>query len=186
MPGGNASKETVLGFMTVVDGEHGVLGGYLLLNGTGRPLEFHCTMPLKPNRAQEILYGPTLKPYLYGDQIAPALVGKASSKVSVLLTDSPDVLAVRATLKIPVVVVAAADGDVAGPGAAGLRLWRVDAEHPGRTLKTFHIGNTAMAVAEEFAADATAATAALQPLGTFDFHEPFGRIREAIDEAGRA
>ena len=54
-----------LGFLTVVEhAELGLLGGYLLLNAAGRPLEFHCTAPVKPNRAQEILYGPTLRPYL--------------------------------------------------------------------------------------------------------------------------
>ena len=50
-----------LGFLTVVEHpQHGLFGGYLLLNHGGRPLEFHCTAPIKPNRAQEILYGPTL------------------------------------------------------------------------------------------------------------------------------
>ena len=63
-----------IGFMTVVESaEHGFFGGYLVLNHTGRPLEFHCTAPVRPNRAQEILYGPTLKPYLYGEQIGKTL-----------------------------------------------------------------------------------------------------------------
>ena len=53
-----------LGFLTVVENaELGLLGGYLLLNAAGRPLEFHCTAPVKPSRTQEILYGPTLQPF---------------------------------------------------------------------------------------------------------------------------
>jgi hypothetical protein len=66
-----------IGFLTVVEHDlHGLFGGYLLLNETGRPLEFHCTAPVKPNRAQQILYGPTLKPFLYGEQIGATLVNK--------------------------------------------------------------------------------------------------------------
>ena len=57
-----------IGFLTVTEhAEHGLFGGYLILNVSGRPLEFHCTAPLKPSRAQEILYGPTLRPFLFGD-----------------------------------------------------------------------------------------------------------------------
>ena len=44
----------------------------MLLNLAGRPLEFHCTAPVKPNRVQQILYGPSLQPYLYGEQIGPS------------------------------------------------------------------------------------------------------------------
>src|SRR5438067_12582257 len=85
-----------LGFLTVVENaELGLLGGYLLLNAAGRPLEFHCTAPVKPNRTQEILYGPTLKPYLYGEQIGRTLLEKSKLKPIIVCTDSEPVLAVR-------------------------------------------------------------------------------------------
>ena len=55
-------RSAAIGFYTVVPHEqHGLFGGLLVLNHNGRPLEFHCTAPLKPNRAQEILYGATLE-----------------------------------------------------------------------------------------------------------------------------
>ena len=70
---------TALGFLTVVEQDPlGLVGGYLLLNGAGRPLEFHCTAPVKPNRAQQILFGPTLAPYLYGEQIGQTLIAKGA------------------------------------------------------------------------------------------------------------
>ena len=60
-----------LGFLTILEHEeHGLVGGYLLFTTAGRPLEFHCTAPVKPNRAQQILFGPTLESYLYGEQMA--------------------------------------------------------------------------------------------------------------------
>ena len=52
----------------------------VLLNAAGRPLEFHCTAPIKPNRAQEILYGPTLESFLYGEQIGQTLIGQSNFK----------------------------------------------------------------------------------------------------------
>ncbi len=64
-----------IGFLSVIEhDELGLFGGYLVLNMAGRPLEFHCTSPVRPNRAQEILYGPTLRPFLFGEQIGQALL----------------------------------------------------------------------------------------------------------------
>ena len=52
----DAKSKPALGFLTVVEHpQYGLFGGYLVLNLAGRPLEFHCTAPIKPNRAQEIL-----------------------------------------------------------------------------------------------------------------------------------
>jgi len=56
-PGGDGA---VFGFLTAVDSPlHGLFGGYLVVDSLGRPLEFHCTAPVKVSRAQQILYGPT-------------------------------------------------------------------------------------------------------------------------------
>jgi len=57
------------------------------------PLEFHCTAPVKPNRAQQILYGPTLEPYLFGEQIGQSLLSKAAVEPEVICTDRPPALA---------------------------------------------------------------------------------------------
>ncbi|MCA9043520.1 MAG: hypothetical protein KDA69_04320, partial [Planctomycetaceae bacterium] len=51
-----------LGFLQVTLTPSGYVGGLLVTNRQGRPLEFQCTTPVQPNRTQEILYGPTLKP----------------------------------------------------------------------------------------------------------------------------
>ena len=69
-----ARSVPAIGFLTAVEhAEYGFFGGYLIVNAAGRPLEFHCTAPVKATRAQEILYGPTLRDYLY-EQIAPAQI----------------------------------------------------------------------------------------------------------------
>lgn len=102
----NSSISQNLGFLTVIDHEiFGLVGGYLILNPTGRPLEFHCTSPVKPNRAQEILYGNTLEPYLYGEQIARVLLSRAKTPTRFVLTDAAAVLAAYEWIDKPLVYV---------------------------------------------------------------------------------
>ncbi|MGL6225241.1 MAG: hypothetical protein ACRC10_01290 [Thermoguttaceae bacterium] len=102
-----SGKNVQLGFMTVIEHPRfGMVGGFLVLTLVGRPVEFHCTAPVRPNRAQEILYGNTLKPYLYGEQIAQVLLRRAKSDLALVLTDQPAVLAVQDSSDIPVLYVA--------------------------------------------------------------------------------
>jgi hypothetical protein len=63
----------------------------------GRPLEFHCTEPVQPSRAQQILFGPTLRDFLCGEQIGGALLAKCKLPIAVLLApDEPTAGAGRA------------------------------------------------------------------------------------------
>lgn len=183
-----------LGFLTVCEHEGGLFGGYLVLNTNGRPLEFHCTAPVRPNRAQVILYGPTLKPYLYGEQIGQALLEKAKSQPLLIFTDAEAVLAVRDFIEWPVVYVPTAEPD---PPPAALEAvpsgLRVDAAHApsgaphSAKLHQFHMGPQPLAVLPNHADDEPEIVRRWQPYcADFDVQEPFGRIREAIDEARRS
>src|SRR5580693_507018 len=99
----HARSQAAWGFLTVLSSdEQGLIGGYLVLNSSGRPLEFHCTAPIKPNRAQQILYGPTLEPYLFGEQIGRALVTKSTAPPLVICTDLRPAMAVRPLVNAPV------------------------------------------------------------------------------------
>jgi hypothetical protein len=181
-----------LGFLTVLEHEtDGLFGGYLILNMAGRPLEFHCTAPIRANRAQEILYGPTLQPYLYGEQIGQTLLDKAKVPPLVVCTDRPAALAVREWVDVPVALVVARDDDIsAGPGdtpeaASAGEHWRVDAPHiAAYPLCHFRVGSNRLAVAERSAADRDVIAERLRDVAdSFDLAEPFCRIREAIEEA---
>ncbi len=168
-----------IGFLTVTEHASGLFGGYLLLNLLGRPLEFHCTTPVKPSRAQEILYGPTLEPYVCGELIGPALLAKAFHQPQLVLTDRPAMLALRMQSGTPLAL-------VRSPEAAPV--WRRDEPHtmPSPALATFRFGENALAVDPLFVADREAALVRLQQVGeAFDLSEPFERIREAIEEAQR-
>lgn len=182
---GEQESHQTLGFYTVLEHEHlGYVGGYLLLNAAGRPLEFHCTAPLKPSRSQQILFGPTLDAYLYGEQIGQTLLGKAEPAASVY-TDVELALAVRDYVSMPVALVLAAEDGAASPAPAASD-WRVDTRRRRtRSLRSFSCGRNHLAVPEERPADVETITARLESLAQFDLHEPFTRIREAVAEAQR-
>ncbi len=99
-------RPTHLGFLTAMgDPVRGVVGGFLVLNLVGRPTEFHCTAPVRPNRAQEILYGATLEGFLCGEQIARALVGRSKTEFAAILTNNPNMLTAGNSLNAPLAMV---------------------------------------------------------------------------------
>lgn len=173
--GGNrapAARDLLVGFLTIVERpEAGYFGGYLVLNAAGRPVEFHCSAPLRANRAQEILYGPTLRPYLCGELIAATLLSKAKSKAAFVCTDCEDVIPARGGIAFPLVLVADSEDGHVPTEDTGLQ---------------FSHGGVQVLAAAEFQADRAIVQARLQTLGeAFDLREPFERIRLAIDEAQR-
>ena len=81
-------RAITFGYLTIVHVEAiGHCGGLLLVNSLGRPIEFHCTAPVQENRAQRILYGKTYESFLYCEQIALALIGKAKTSVDILFIE---------------------------------------------------------------------------------------------------
>lgn len=195
MEAGQAAP-AALGFLTVVEQpDLGLCGGYLLLNRAGRPLEFHCTTPVKANRAQEILYGPTLGPYLYGELIAAALIQKSKISPLAVLTDQPAVLAAQAQTRCPLAWVQDdAEASVheqeekaAAAAARSNSILRRDSAHSALPrMVSLTIGRRRLAIVagqenarEELARHVSAIDEDL------DLREPFDRIREAIEEAQR-
>ena len=173
MAASNSKSLPSIGFVTIDEHQqHGLFGGYLILNVHGRPLEFHCTAPVNPNRAQEILYGPTLKPFLYGEQIAHTLVTKAKIKPQIICTDIQDVLAVGDLVDMPAVLVFDESND--------------ENSSPIQTssLFCFRIMDLQVAVHRSKSADQQRATTILEGLAEgLDLCEPFSRIRDALSEA---
>jgi hypothetical protein len=168
----SASKSpTALGFLTVVSGTDGQLtGGYLLVDASGRPLEFHCTVPVRASRAQEILYGATLEPFLYGEQIGATLVRKPKIKPLVLCADSLPVLSVRSSIDVPVLLIGEAVRSARGAA----------------TLDSFTLDSEPVAVDDKHGQDRAKIEAAFAEIHIeFDLTEPFDRIRGAIEEAQR-
>ncbi|MDX1926411.1 MAG: hypothetical protein SFV81_07835 [Pirellulaceae bacterium] len=176
--GSNSKTLLALGFITVRHHvEHGYFGGYLILNQLGRPLEFHCTLPVKPSRAQSLLYGPTLDDFICGEQISKALVTKAKLKPSLLLTDCSSVLAFEQVGDEPIALVDS--GETSNQESHLRRPHRAD-------MNLKRIGASAMRCS--VTASSTATSELLSEIApklapNFDLTEPFQRIAEALLEA---
>ena len=100
------SRSSKIAFLAVTEVANlGYCGGLLILNMGGRPVEFHCTAPVSPNRAQEILYGKTLKEFIICDQIAASLLDKAKSKPSLILIDDQVISNLSMQVQVPVIFV---------------------------------------------------------------------------------
>ncbi len=172
-----------VGFLTVVDSGGGsFLGGYLVLNASGRPLEFQCTAPVKANRAQEILYGPTLHPYLWGEQIGGALISKSRTRPLFVCTDQSHTLAVRAAVDLPVIQVLPA----AKPSGGAPPKHNITATSSAEPAERLTLGRYSCALSGSHLTDrATVERAWKTHLDDLHLREPFERIREAITEAQR-
>jgi hypothetical protein len=97
-----AADKLHLGFLRVISMDAGYVGGLLVTNRIGRPLEFQCTTPVRPNRTQEVLYGPTLESFLYCEVVARTLLDRMAVKPDVLLVVQSEILPLRDNSPFPV------------------------------------------------------------------------------------
>lgn len=176
----SSSERQSIGFITVrKHPEHGYFGGLLLVNHLARPLEFHCTLPIKPSRAQSILYGPTLDEFLCGEQIARALALKAKSPPVAIFTDASAVLSLRNIVSEPIVLV-----DIESDPKDDSASLRLRPAGSSRTFHRFKISGYSLAVLEDYIDDAELIQAFWhQHDPQIDLGEPFGRIADALLEA---
>jgi len=163
MPSGDSKKKLHLGFLAALEvKDRGYVGGLLVTNHYGRPLEFQCTAPIRPNNTQEMLYGPTLVPYLYNELIGKTLIEKAGVKPDLVLAEDERILALRE--HIPHALACLDSNGTVGSGTS--------------------LGRQSLRLHERFNSDETTVQA-FQELVTdeVDLFEPFDRIRQALHEA---
>ncbi len=163
----SSSSPIALGFLTVLQEPSGWVGGYLVTNGWGRPLEFRLTTAVQPNRVQAALYGPTLTEYLLADLIGKTLVEKTGMKPDLIVTDVPGALPLRSRVDAPVLAI------------------RTDnaATPPEATVFTHPRASAGLLILTRFETDRRVLTQLLERVDpAVDLAEPFARIREAIAE----
>lgn len=154
-----------LAFLTVIQDATGWVGGYLVTNAWGRPMEFRLTSAVQPNRVQTVLYGPTLDEYLHADVIGKALVEKTSIRPDLIVTDVPAMLGLRSRVDIPVI------GILKGDPADAMAF-----SHPRCSVP--------LLIAPKFVSDESTIVNRLEGVDpAIDLAEPFDRIREAVAEA---
>jgi hypothetical protein len=151
-----------LGFLSIFQESNHFLGGYLVTNQWGRPVEFRLCTAVQPNRVQQILYGQTLDSYICADLIGKTLLEKTSAPADVVVTDNSSALELRLQVDIPMVWVGAKTSSGEGNSLVVKNFRR----HP------------------HFPQDAKTLQNLLKQIhGILDLSEPFLRIREALNEA---
>ncbi|MCM2370029.1 hypothetical protein [Aporhodopirellula aestuarii] len=177
----DAAAATTIGYFTTVESERtGWTGGLLVLNGAGRPLEFQCTLPIRPSRAHEILFGTTLRHHLISEVIGPTLLQKCRTPISLLCCGQAEAVSLQENLPPSAATL---------PGNSAVRSTVVaiiqrDDDKRSRELDghcRIALGNANLHVAMECLEDAEIAIAGLNDI--IDTFEPFERITEAIREA---
>ena len=159
-----------VGFLTVFAEATGYLGGYLVTNSWGRPIEFRLSTAVQPNKVQQILYGNTLTEYLCADLVGKTLVDKTATPAHLIVTDSANVLPLRSRIDAPVIA-ALADAPPANPDRALVPIPHARCTHP-------------LFLEHRWSADEDRVRAILDRLdAALDLAEPFARIREAMGEA---
>jgi hypothetical protein len=155
-----------LGFLTAIeDAERGFVGGLLVTNRFGRPLEFQCTAPVKPNRAQQILYGPTLRPFVLGELLGRTLVDRIGVKPHLVLIETAEILDLRQHVSMAVACLADRIVD--------------EATHLG-------LGKHSIEFHPDFAGDHAEVARHVKSIPVdADLREPFERVREALVETLR-
>jgi hypothetical protein len=172
LPGSEKPQLNSLGFLTVLHESVGFVGGYLVTNPWGRPVEFRLTSAVQPNRVQQILYGGTLTSYVCADLIGKTLVDKAGVSVQMVITDREIMLDLRQKVEFPVLWLASAED----PRAASLAA-------TGAAVRPATGSRGPLVCHQRFLADVAFARALLCRAEALDLAEPFSRIREAIGEA---
>ena len=68
------------------------MGGAIVTDAHGLPLEFRYTEPVRATKLQRILYGDVLEKYIHGDVIAGSLIGRLEQKPDLFLVSEPALL----------------------------------------------------------------------------------------------
>ncbi|MEM9646060.1 MAG: hypothetical protein AAF989_13815 [Planctomycetota bacterium] len=166
------TEPVALGFYTVVECERtGWTGGLLILNEMGRPLEFRCTLPVRPSKSHEILFGPTMRAHLIGDVIANVLLKSSRTPISMMCCQQAEALAMESLVDYPVCLVRSAAEDDEGPITRDMLSGSTAIDLAGSTLM---VGMEKQSEAENICRSL---------VNLPDAVEPFDRIRDAISEA---
>ena len=157
-------QEVRLAFIEVaIFSDGSIRGGILTTDIETRPFEFRVTSPIKPTQVQQILYGASLKDYVYGELICAPLVKATKEKLSMVLTKDNYLIAIRPLVPTPVIFI-----------------------HSSGTQASDGIKPVTFSSPRNFQNELAFAQTILTPvMQKHDLLEPFERLRLAIHEIHR-
>jgi hypothetical protein len=157
-------QEIRLAFIDVIVFSDGsIRGGILTTDPETRPYEFRVTSPIKPTQIQQMLYGASLKDYVYGELICAPLVKATKETLSLVLAKEPYIVAMRPLVSVPVILV------------------HQDGKSPGDGLKPVNLS-----AHKGYQGELSFAQTILAPvMQSHDLTEPFERLKLALNEVHR-
>jgi hypothetical protein len=158
------SPEIRLAFIDVaVFSDGSIRGGVLITDIETRPFEFRVTSPIKPTQVQQILYGASLKDYIYGELVCAPLVKATKEKLSVVLIKENFLISMRPLVSTPVILI-----------------------RPNSTQANDGIKSVSFSSHRNFQNELSFAQTILTPvMQKHDLLEPFERLRLALNEVHR-
>jgi hypothetical protein len=107
-----------IGFIQVTSNQSNghAVGGLLVADNTGIPLEFVVTTAVRPSRAQQILYGNRLRSFIAVNLCAVQLLASVKTRPSVIFVRDEWMLALHSHTEIPVLALKRSEelGSLAG------------------------------------------------------------------------
>lgn len=82
----------MIGYLSVLKIQNKHIGGVLVVNDLGIPVEFKYSEPVTPTKLQEIIYGSSLEYYLHAEIIAKGLIQKVENRPEFVLTQDSSLL----------------------------------------------------------------------------------------------
>lgn len=95
-------ESLLLGYGVVDKSIETFLGGIMVTNSTGLPVEFRYTEPLTPTRIQKVLYGEVLETYIKGEVILKSLLESLESTPEIVIVNEESLLDMP-VLSVPVI-----------------------------------------------------------------------------------
>jgi hypothetical protein len=171
------ATQTTIGFLghrEFDDGE-AYRGAILVTDEWGKPVEFRCTAPVRPNKLQRTLYGKSLLPHILTELIGVPLISSVREKPQLILIGDEAYFDVRHKVSVPLIRVAR----VGTPKAK-----QEDPTKSKSLLLQSASGKFAQVEIEahwRFAADLDSSGERLRDLfGRWDLTEPFQRLSEGL------
>jgi hypothetical protein len=100
-----SNGKTRLGFLGYMEFDNATAyrGAILITDEWGKPLEFRCTAPVKPNAVQRTLYGQTLMPHILVELVGRPLLDAVQEKPEVVVIQESRFFDLRRKTETPLI-----------------------------------------------------------------------------------
>lgn len=86
------AKTTVAYVLSIAVADNVFMGGAMVTDTQGLPLEFRYTEPVRATKLQRVLYGDVLERYIHGDVVAANLINRLEQKPELFLVSDASLL----------------------------------------------------------------------------------------------